>query len=148
MRGWEETERVEPGECCRSMSLRPEKHTGRQVLVGLRQGLRHRCHEAPGRTAPIAFARPVWASETIAGPRQRAVSELRKGEPGGAVLGGGDVEAEDLAARRPDRRLRTRQRGLIRRKNRPLVRRGDESAPVFSATYHATCSRPSVGTRW
>ena len=47
----------------------------------------------------MASTRPVWASETTSctPDRPRAVRRAQERQPAGAVLGGGDVHAEDLA---------------------------------------------------
>jgi hypothetical protein len=61
--------------------------------------VRQRCHEAPGSVAAIASTRPgvrVRARELHA--REAACDQAAdEREPGGAVLGGDDVEAERLA---------------------------------------------------
>lgn len=59
--------------------------------------MRQRCQMAPGRFAAIASIKPGWASLVT---RRRPVRGDQVGEervPRGLGLGGGDLEAEDLA---------------------------------------------------
>ena len=61
--------------------------------------VRQRCQAAPGSVAAIASTRPGCASELTELDAGEAAGDeaAQEGEPGGAVLGGDDVEAERLA---------------------------------------------------
>ena len=61
--------------------------------------MRQRCQEAPGRVAPIAVDQPgVGVGGDQRDPGQAAGGQVaEEAEPAGAVLGGGDLQAEDLA---------------------------------------------------
>ena len=59
--------------------------------------MRQRCHAAPGSVAPIAATSPACASLVTSDPRQAAGGQRpQEPQPAGAVLGGGDVDAQDL----------------------------------------------------
>jgi hypothetical protein len=61
--------------------------------------VRQRCQEAPGSVAAIASTRPGWASELGQLDAGEAACDQAadEREPGGAVFGGDDVEAQRLA---------------------------------------------------
>ena len=62
--------------------------------------VRQRCQDAPVSTVDAsASTQPAWASEITSGRAGQAAGDqpAQEGEPAGAVLGGDDVEAEDLA---------------------------------------------------
>ena len=61
--------------------------------------MRQRCHAAPGRVAAIAATSPrVGVGGDEPDPGQAAGGEVaEERQPAGAVLAGGDLDAEDLA---------------------------------------------------
>ncbi len=59
--------------------------------------VRHRCQDVPGRVAPIAATSPARPSDaTSCTPGQAAGREVAE-EGQCAVLGGGDLQAQDFA---------------------------------------------------
>lgn len=60
--------------------------------------VRQRCHPAPGRVAPTASTRPGWASEVTSRTpvRPQATRSGEERQPARTVLGGVDLQAQDL----------------------------------------------------